>query len=105
CHFSVSLFVSLVGMAGLAPICLANGLSPFHPHKEVFSLPVGTYFDSQVVDLNGDGKMDLAVLNSGALYVSLGDGSGNFSSPTPYNQSGFQTVLAFGDFNGDGFPD
>ena len=72
---------------------------------ELFSLPVGNYFDSQVVDLNGDGKMDLAVLNDGALYVSLGDGNRNFASPIPYNQTGFQTVVAFGDFNSDGFPD
>jgi hypothetical protein len=105
CHFAVLFFVSLVGMEGITPMCLANNLFPVHFQKEPLSLPGGTYFDSKVVDLNGDGKMDLAVLNDVALYVLLGDGSGNFSSPTPYNQGGFQTVLAFGDFNGDGFPD
>ena len=105
CHFAVSFFVSLVCMAGIAPTCLANQLFPVQFQREPLSLPTGIYFDSKVVDLNGDGNMDLAVLNDEALYVSLGDGSGNFSSPTPYNQGGFLTVLAFGDFNGDGFPD
>lgn len=105
CHFAVSLFVSLVGMASIVPTCLANELFPVQFQKEALSLPAGTYFDSKVVDLNGDGNMDLAVLSDEALYILLGDGSGNFSSPTPYNQGGFLSVLAFGDFNGDGFPD
>ncbi len=104
-RFSVSLFVSFVGVVGIAPMCVANDLSAVHFQRESLSLPEGTYFDSQVIDLNGDGKMDLAVLNDGALYVLLGDGSGNFSLPVPYNQTGFQTVVAFGDFDGDGFPD
>ena len=92
-------------MAGIVPTCLANELFPVQFQKEALSLPAGTYFDSKVVDLNGDGNMDLAVLSDEALYILLGDGSGNFSSPTPYNQGGFLSVLAFGDFNGDGFPD
>ena len=94
-----------MGVVGIAPMCVANDLSAVHFQRESLSLPEGTYFDSQVIDLNGDGKMDLAVLNDGALYVLLGDGSGNFSLPVPYNQTGFQTVVAFGDFDGDGFPD
>ncbi len=86
-------------------MCLAMNGSPVHFQIKLLSLPIGTYFDSEIKDLNLDGKMDLAVLNDGALYVLLGDGNGNFSAPTAYNQGGFQTVLAFGDFNGDGFPD
>ena len=105
CHLAVSLFVSLVGIAGIAPTCMANQLFPVQFQREPLSLPTGTYFDSKVVDLNSDGNMDLAVLSDEALYILLGDGGGNFSSPTPYNQGGFLSVLAFGDFNGDGFPD
>jgi hypothetical protein len=101
-HFAVLLFV---GMALIAQMCLANDPSPNHFQHEILSLPFGTYFDSQVLDLNGDGITDLAALSSGALYVLLADGSGNFSQPTPYNQDGFLAGLAFGDFDGDGFPD
>ena len=102
---ATSVLLFLVGLTGMAPMCLAMNVSSVHFQLKLLSLPVGTYFDSEVVDLNLDGKMDLAVLNDVALYVLLGDGNGNFSAPTPYNQGGFQTVLAFGDFNGDGFPD
>jgi FG-GAP-like repeat len=103
-YFAVLLFVSFVGMALIAPMCLAKDLSPGHFQKELLSLPTGTYLDSQVHDLNGDGIPDLAALSFGALYVLLGDGSGNFSQPTPYSPGGFLVGLAFGDFDGDGFP-
>ena len=55
-------------------------------------------------DFNGDGKMDLAVANSGSstVRVLLNDGNGNFFSwaeyPTGYNP---QSVTS-ADFNGDG---
>src|ERR1700733_14333472 len=64
-------------------------------------------------DFNGDGHMDLAVLDcvetapvSSAIYVLLGNGDGTFGPPTeiatpqtPGSQLGY---LATGDFNGDG---
>jgi hypothetical protein len=64
-----------------------------------------TPFDIKTADLNGDGKLDLAILPDNELLVSLGDGRGRFSSPLAYDQGGFLTLLTFGDFNGDGFPD
>jgi len=104
-HFVISSLVSLGCISAIAPMCMGNQLFPVQFQREPLSLPSGTYFDSQVVDLNGDGNMDLAVLSDEALYVSLGDGSGNFSSPAAYDEGGFLSVLAFGDLNGDGFPD
>jgi hypothetical protein len=64
-----------------------------------------TPFDIKTADLNGDGKLDLAILPDNELLVSLGDGRGHFSAPLAYDQGGFLTLLTFGDFNGDGFPD
>ncbi len=98
------LALSFAGLPWLTPRCLADGrpLMTF-PHREI--LPVSSPYDSQVADLNGDGNLDLAVLPDSGLFIFLGDGTGNFSTPMVYNQQGFQSVLALGDFNGDGFPD
>ncbi len=62
-----------------------------------------------VADFNGDGKIDLATLDSvgGTLAVLLGIGDGTFNAPTPLPaDSNFSaSTLAVGDFNGDGKPD
>ncbi len=59
-----------------------------------------------IVDVNGDGKMDMVVANerSGDASVLLGDGKGGFSpapgSPVPAGHS--PNDVAVGDFNRDG---
>lgn len=98
------LFVaSLAALAATASTALAGGGYQLRISKTV--LPVPTAFDSQAIDLNGDGNIDLAILPDDGLYVALGDGHGNFSQPIQYNKGGFQNLLAFGDLDGDGFPD
>jgi hypothetical protein len=69
-----------------------------------------------VADVNGDGRADLIVVNSGSNNVSvlLGNGSGGFSAApgSPFTV-GFSSTsyglrpvaVAVGDFNGDGLPD
>jgi sugar lactone lactonase YvrE len=72
----------------------------------------GDYVPGSMVaaDLNGDGKLDLAVvgnyISSGGVTILLGNGDGTFSAAGP-NQAPNKDfgLVATGDFNGDGIPD
>jgi len=57
------------------------------------------------VDLNGDGKIDLALADAG-IYICTGNGNGTFSSGVfyPISDTGVG-YLVVGDFNGDGILD
>jgi hypothetical protein len=62
----------------------------------------------QLVDLNQDSKLDLAVDGGGSFYVAIGNGSGNFAAPvqtTGIPSPGQIDEIVYGDFNGDGIPD
>jgi hypothetical protein len=63
-------------------------------------------------DFNSDGKLDLAVANNsfagpnGTVSILLGDGAGNFGSPTQFSSGGANASdVGPGDFNGDGKTD
>jgi PBP1b-binding outer membrane lipoprotein LpoB len=58
-------------------------------------------------DMNGDGKLDVVVANSGGnnVAVLLGDGSGTFGAPALFPVNVTPLDVAVGDFNGDGKPD
>jgi hypothetical protein len=75
----------------------------------VISFP-GTFFGVAVADFNGDGKPDIAAVDTGSpnstngsLDFYAGNGDGTFANPTttalPLT---FPTGLSAGDFNGDG---
>jgi uncharacterized protein (TIGR03437 family) len=58
-------------------------------------------------DFNGDGNLDLAVVNlsSGDVSILLGRGDGTFQSAVNYPAVAFASSIVEGDFNGDGHPD
>ncbi len=75
-----------------------------------------------LVDVNGDGKLDLVSSAfsltlvgtylsypnfpvGNAVSVQLGDGTGNFSTPTIFRGESGMFSMAIGDLNGDGYPD
>ncbi|MGI9166059.1 MAG: FG-GAP repeat domain-containing protein [Pyrinomonadaceae bacterium] len=60
-----------------------------------------------VDDFNRDGKPDMAVTSPDSRYLAvfLGDGTGNFGTPSILPTGIFSVPVATGDFNGDGNPD
>jgi Ca2+-binding RTX toxin-like protein len=68
--------------------------------------------DLVIADFNGDGFEDLAAIahtyydGDKDVSVLLGDGNGDFSTPTNFNSAGDEPGdINVGDFNGDGFQD
>jgi hypothetical protein len=97
---------------GAVSVLLGNGDGTFQP-AVVYSS--GGYYAYSVAmgDLNGDGKLDLAVANAGenlkgtgSVGVLLGNGDGTFQPPVVYDSGGYGAdSVAIGDVNGDGTPD
>jgi len=60
-----------------------------------------------VADLNGDGKLDVAIgnLDSATISVYLGNGDGTFKRLADFATGLYPNGVAVGDFNGDGKPD
>jgi hypothetical protein len=92
--------------AGDVSVLLGNGDGTFQPQ---LLLPVpGNPSSVLVGDFNGDGRPDLAVLDSsaGTVSVFLGFGDGRFQQPpSSVALPGHPTALVGVDFNADGRPD
>ena len=81
-----------------------NGMGGFVTAGESFAGGNGGSFPGALAaDFNGDGKLDLATLNSsGFVAVLLGNGLGALSDGAHYSVSDNPSAIASGDFNGDG---
>ena len=98
-------------------VLLGNGDGTFNA---VVTYTSGGYRSKEVAvaDLNGDGKVDLVVVNlcatgcddifpaEGTVAVLLGEGDGTFQKPVTYPSGGFYSFsIAVADLNGDGRAD
>ena len=97
-----SLWIASVLVITLGGAAISRAVD-FAPQK---TYPVGTSPSAIVVgDFNGDGKPDLAVLNSESRSVSilLGNGQGGFQPARNFDVGGDNpTSVSVADFNGDG---
>ena len=89
---------------GLVSVLLGNGDGTLQPHVDYSTGPGSGPDGIAAGDFNGDGKLDLAVSNSGTNNISilLGNGDGTFQTPMNYSTGSFPESVALGDFNGDG---
>jgi len=95
-------------MARLSSISGGGSQSPPPPAVQLapaVSYPTGANAHGVVTaDINGDGKPDLIVANSGSNTISvlMGNGNGTFSSPLNYAVGKAPKAVAAADLNGDG---
>jgi hypothetical protein len=83
-------------------VALGNGDGTF---TEGSIIPLGIYLSAVVTgDFNGDGKLDLAVTDSGnnTVFILLGNGDGTFGLTSIIPVGNYPSAIIAADFNNDG---
>jgi len=98
----LALGVSGTGSGTTISVLLGNGDGTFQS-ATTFQVGIEPYYVA-LADLNGDGRLDLAVTNGGSNTVStlLGNGDGTFQTHVDYATGSAPYAVTPGDFNGDG---
>ena len=98
---AIGFLCEAAGVDSVVGVLLGNGDGTFQPAK-TYDSGGGSTGGLALADLNGDGKLDLAVAN-GKVAVLLGNGDGSFQAPTLYNSGGaVGDGVAAADVNHDG---
>ncbi|MCB0319967.1 MAG: VCBS repeat-containing protein [Bdellovibrionales bacterium] len=84
-------------------VLMGNGNGTFEAPQQ-FSFGPGGLTSMEAIDLNGDGKIDLAGASGGVITVMLGNGDGTFQAPLS-SSSVAEDRARFADFNGDSILD
>jgi hypothetical protein len=85
---------------------LGDGDGHFHPGGDVALLgPSGQPGPFALVDLDGDGMIDLVTIAGDSVRVLLGNGDGTFRDKIDYPTGIAPSALAVADLSGDGKPD
>ena len=94
--------------SGTVSVLLGNGDGTFQTHVD-YSTGTGQIYPRSVAvtDLNGDGNLDMAVVNqsNNTVSVLLGQGDGTFQAHVDYEVGSAPGSVAASDFNNDGEPD
>jgi hypothetical protein len=92
---------------GVVSVLLGRRDGTFRPrHQFVAGPPDSTADYLAAADFNGDGALDVAVVNTkinvfGKVSILLGNGDGTFQLPVSYDTGPVPVAVATGDFNGD----